>query len=277
MTKEAKLPTKPIKQKSRKQPQNNNVVVSHGRSPVARYFAERNIELSNPQLAKQTKHLEYFAFNYSVLVGAFIKHSQSKAVQLFDEYVDKLIATTGELIKEELSKSNDIKASYEAKGYVFKSELSKQDMTIRVYRNCMNDLTDLFIQLDELVTILNHLEKTPHMKTPELYAQISDFVSIPDVLSKKIFSLTKRLMDKFNFDARSKKPKQEDINFGQINKMLEAYQEEQVKVLSHVGKQPSKPKVKTLSPPDKDKDSEQVSGAAVSKESITNEQSLRNW
>ena len=85
--------TKKNRNQSNNKP-NNQVIVQHGNSPFTKYYSERRIKISNPQVAKQLKHVDYFGLNYSVLMGAFIKASQSRSVGLFDEYVDKLIATT---------------------------------------------------------------------------------------------------------------------------------------------------------------------------------------
>ncbi|GAA5132703.1 hypothetical protein [Thalassotalea piscium] len=232
-SKEPKVKSKQsrVKSKQANKP-NNQVIIQHGSSPFTKYLAERKIKIYNPQVAKQLRHIDYFGLNYSVLMGAFIKASQSQSVGLFDGYVDKLIEATGQSVAADIIKYEKIIKDYENEGYVFKSEGQHQEITVRIYRNCLNDLASLFMQIDKLVTLLNHVEKTSHMKTPVLYAKISDWVGIPNQLNRKIIGLTKRLNNKFKFDAKSKSIAQAKVNYEKINGLLTSYHKEQIKVLS---------------------------------------------
>lgn len=223
-----------------KKPHNvvNQVAVAVGRAPVARYVAKRKIELVNQQIAKQLKHMDFFGLNYSTLMGAFIKASQSQSVRLFDEYISKLIFTTRELVKAESLTIETLLDEYKAKGWVFQVDGKPQTVTVNIYRNCLNDFADLLLDIDVLISQLNFLEKTPQIKTPELFVKVSDWVRVPSQLNKKVVGLTKRLNDNFSFDVRNKAQKFEKINFGKINNLLESYEKEQFEVLNTKAPQP---------------------------------------
>lgn len=210
----------------------SKIVVSESSQPVVRYFAERKISLINPQVARQLKHIDFFGMNYSTLMGAFIKASKGASVKLLDEYVDQLVSHTQHLVSQELKKYAAVKAEFEKKGYVFSSQATPQKVTVRIYRSCLNDITDLLLEIDELVSLLNHLEKTPYMKTTDLYVNVTDFVDIPNRLSRKVFGLTKLLNDTFNFNARVKQPIVDKVDFEKINSLLKTYQTEQINVLA---------------------------------------------
>jgi hypothetical protein len=218
----------------------NSVVSPQGRAPFAQYYSERKINLANPQVARQLRHVDYFGLNYSTLMGAFIKSSQSGAIKHFDLYVDKLIETTKQMIALEIEKCEKVKSQYEAKGYTFVANVTPQSVTIKIFRNCLNDITDLIVDLDHLVTLLNHLEKTPYIKTQTLFTNISEFVMIPKSLSDKIFGLTKTLNDQFKFNAKSKTPPSSKIDFSKVNQLLMSYQTHQLEVLGKKDK-PVKP------------------------------------
>lgn len=231
---------------------NNSVVIPQGGAPTVKYFAERQIEITNPQLSKQLKHVEYFGLNYSTLIGSFIKASQSISVKLFDEYVEKLLFTTTASIDNELAKYTKLKSNYDSLGYVFKFNSKPLKVKLRIYRSCINNLTDLLLKIDQLITLLNFLEKTPCLNTPELYKKVSELIKIPNLLSRKIFTLTKTLNEKFEFDAKSKNSVLESIDFNQINQLMKNYQTAQLLSLtnndSQVSIKKSKQKKKLTEP-----------------------------
>jgi hypothetical protein len=224
----------------------NKIVSAPDRGPSVRYHATRNIELENPQVSKQILHVSYFGGNYSTLMGAFIKASQSQSVQLLDEYVDKLLSTHLKLVVSECERLELLKKKYESKGWTFAAEVTPQVVEIKIYRNCINDFADLLLAIDKLITLLNHIEKTSEMKTPELFAMVSYWVKLPSQLNKKLFGLIKRLQDKFKFNARTKtNTSVSPDDFAKINGMLKAYHTEQINVLTQ-NKMKEKTKVKPV-------------------------------
>jgi hypothetical protein len=202
-------------------PLKTGVVVTKGKLPTVQFNSERSVVFVNPQLAKQLKFVEYFAFNYSVIVGSFIRLSKSSSVKLFDQYVDNLIEQSHSLVVSQLDASITALEEYKKKGYKFNLNSNPQKVNVRIYRNPINAIVDMLIDLDNLLTILNYLEKTPYLSTPQLFKLVTDYSSIPKRLNEKLNGLINKLKKSHQYNVRvNNKDKSLQIDFGKINQML---------------------------------------------------------
>jgi hypothetical protein len=142
-------------------------------------------------------------------------------VKLFDQYVDNLIEQSHSLVVSQLDASITALEEYKKKGYKFNLNSNPQKVNVRIYRNPINAIVDMLIDLDNLLTILNYLEKTPYLSTPQLFKLVTDYSSIPKRLNEKLNGLINKLKKSHQYNVRvNNKDKSLQIDFGKINQML---------------------------------------------------------
>lgn len=198
----------------------------------SRYVAKRVIKLNNRQVANQVRHIEYFALNYSSASSGFIKAGQSESITLYDHYVETLLETAHKLITDQLEQLTPVYDSYIEQGYVFDASVKPAEVTVQIARNCVNDFIQLLLDLDKLVTMFNHLEKTPFLKTPAMFSLVQEWSDIPRKVNSRLQGMAKKLNDKFNFNPKAQDIRSLQIDFEKVNQVLEQYQRDKAQLFA---------------------------------------------
>lgn len=207
-------------------------VLSNKGNSNTRYLATRQINLHNKTVAGQVRHIEYFALNYSSAASGFIRSGQSESLRLYDQYVETLIQTAHQLVTNEIDNLKPIFDSYLEKGYVFDVTSKPTTVVVQIARNCVNEFIELLLKIDELVTLLNHLEKTPDLKTPALFNLVQEWSDVPRQINSRLQGLAKKLNTKFNFNPKEKNIKALDIDFSKVNDVLMQFQFDKAQLLA---------------------------------------------
>lgn len=191
--------------------------VKQSGNPYARFASKRVISLTNVQLTSQLRQIDYFGLNYSSLLGAFIKAGQQDSIAHFDRYIERVLNAAESLIDGQTQEFNAVLKQYENKGYVFDDEVKPTKIQVTIYRSCVNQLVELYVKLDHLITLINRLEKTPFLSTPDMFSLMNDWSGLPKHLSGRILALTDTLAKRFSFH---KKQANTQVDFDALNKLL---------------------------------------------------------
>jgi hypothetical protein len=170
-------------------------------------IAVRSIKLYNQQLVRTIKYCSEFTMQYMHISSTLIRCNQFKTEALFEEYVSNVIAMQRKIVDANIAKYAPQVEAFELQGYDFSTIGDASIISVEIRRSYVTELVDLFLALDNLLTLINNIEKTATIDTTQLHKMIGNWVVIPRQITGRLSSLSSKLKKQFSLPVgRNTKP-----------------------------------------------------------------------
>lgn len=190
-----------------------------------RVVGSRQIKVAFRQLENGIKHINDFQYQYTMFIGGLLRTNQSECIELYDQYIDRLLTAAIATVRIELDQAKAIEQEFVEQGYSFSANGTEATVTVELTRSCVSDLIELYVLLNELLTVYNRLEKTPYLRTPQFFQLQNEWVRLPKTLVSRLIGLANRMKDKTRFVARTaNKASVEAIDTQLLSKLMLEYQ-----------------------------------------------------
>ena len=214
--------------KSAKKPRRN---VSRGKYQILKVKSKvsltahsvRTVTVNSPALLTNlADEIETVNLTNYRLTRTFSAYASKSSLKKYQDYFNDTLSLLDSLIEDELARNTHILKQYQAKGYAFNFAGTPAEIEYKITRSEVDQLLDIYLKLDKLLTCATWLEKTNYWDMIELRDYQNSWLSVMTNFKKSLRSLSDKLQRQFKLkvQVRGERPDRSAVDFGKLNEFL---------------------------------------------------------
>lgn len=156
------------------------------------------------------------------LTRTFSAYGSKSSLSKYQDYFNDSLALLDSLIDDELARNTHILKQYQAKGYSFNFAGTPAEIEYKITRSQVDQLLDIYLKLDKLLTTATWLEKTNYWDMMQLRDYQNSWLSVLTNFKKSLRSLSDKLQRQYKLrvQVRGERPDRSQVDFGKVNEFL---------------------------------------------------------
>jgi hypothetical protein len=206
-----------------------------GKTPRSQLYAVRKLPIINKIIFSNLNQFTIIGHNTAAITGGLLRYRAFEGVAPFEEYVKNVVNNVNKSILAEIDECIGYLAQYQTQGYEFYNESDPSICSVKLFNSASNQLIDMYLYLDTLMTHFNYLEKCGHITSSEKINLERQWSMLPRELNSKILSVRAAIEKQLKINIKQQNRDNKVIDPVAITKLFSDFQASRAEIsLTHI-------------------------------------------